>query len=1197
MEPPRHPTGAIASPVQAEAPDGVRWDEGLSLRTITGELTPGTVLLRLIAERIRVAANYLRLSQGDLERIFSRHSVFEGEALGRPGADRAGFILVETFHLIQGRVGKGALKLVFPEDLLGKGDHFVELQPGTIEVVPPAGGLRWSDVAEAEGLVKKAMRELMTAESLSMSLKSQATDAPFAGSEGLVLCAVREFDDASGRYVLRPALQGSDPHVRQDRELVESMMNDAAVMLTRAGRIGYDRIVHAPETNTTLAARLGLQLPSNVVEGHLRTLLDHDPGIIIGDDDMTARLRALRQAPDYTPTACALAQAAASMQLDHAILLPASRERLRHILASLPTEGPPAAAQYRALMDLFLGTGSTQQEEDRLYHHRERILRPLSVALSVRCLDECGEPTVLALYLRTLLDNQWIMLEQALARLLPPGEALPVGWYEPHLLLSAQEHRALAALAPVPNLSRDDIKEAFWGIVKVLCEARDRVPDGLPASYARARADVLERAVRAITATGDVVPAAERLLFFTLPLAYEGATPRLGVVTRKPVELCGSELRPEAMAQGAMMATGIFLEEATAKPHPFPGLSVAIEGLGNAGKNVASLMVQAGATIVGVRDSRGALLSPTGFSRQELAAIIAHKNAGKRFDTFLSSPVARLLTRTQESSLAYRPDPEALKQTQADILVLTAIPASLHRDNASALRVKVVCELTGAAVTREAKEILKQRGIEVIPDNLASSGGLLVSLSEMLQNSTGQVWDRDLEERNLRAQLARSYSAIRDTARLHDVDLATASDILAVRRMHALARYRERLETGSAQFIAQIRRIRPHEGVLVLADNDEDGVASAAILHVLIAHLNPGAEQRIIHLNESFRSARVPALVEETAAGAQPIRHVFALDRAFPLAEPGRTHLRQVTARCRVTFVNNHPLPAEWLESPPQAAGSDAAEAPAALGVLHLSAQTLQSPLPLEEFPTALVLRELASISVTEARVLNQIAWQAAVGCCLDAPAQPRSEWLLFFSRFNPDRTIEAARAVRMVTRARGYHHAIEALVSVDRPEQLETHESWGHFVAQYHALNERAQVLVDRIVSENRGRPYAAHCFTPDEVASPTPIAGDELRELDFYHWISEPLTQRGDLAERPIIVGQVVSDAAQGRCLGVRIRSPRGVDLMQAGLPPEFVSGGLPNTAIARLRLDGGCEPQAVFVRLVDAIWPKTVARPPGA
>lgn len=1196
MQPLIPPTEAAGRPPEVEAPPGSRWDEGLGFRTIVGELTPATELLRVIAERIRVAAHHLQLSREDLYRIFSRHSVFEGETLGAPNASRGGFILVETHHLIQGRVGKGALKLVFPQDLLGKGHQFREMEPGVVEVVPPIGTARWNHAREAEELVKQVMRELMTGESLSMSLKSQATGAPFAGSEGLVLCAGRAYDDATGRYFLKPALQGGDEHLKEDKELLELLMNDAAAMLTRAGRIGCDKIVHAPETNTTLTARLGLQLPTNVVEGHLRTLLQDNPGIVIGDEDMTSRLRELLEPKEYSASACVLARAAAKMQMEHEILLPASREALRDLLGSLPAEGSPPPTQYRALMELFFGTGPIQQLEDRLYHHREPILRALSVALSVRCLDECGEPPVLALYLRTLVDNQWIMLERALARLLPPGQALPVGWFDRRLLLSDAERQALAALAPTGPMSREAVRDSFWGIVNVLCEARDRGTDSLPEMYRRARAEVLERAVRAITATGEVLPTVDRIVFFTLPLGYECATPKLGVVTRKPVEVGGSELRPEAMAHGAMMATEILLKQITGKAQPFRGLTVAIEGLGNAGKNVAGLMALAGATIVGVSDSRGALISPAGFTRQELAAIIAHKNAGKRFDTFLTGPVARLLSPGPQGSLVYHPDPERLKQAEADILVLTAIPASIRQDNARDLRVKVVCELTGAAVSRQAKQILRERGVEVIPDNLASSGGLLVSLSEMLQNSTGQFWDRKLEERNLYDQLARSQEAVWAVARKHDVEMATASDILALQRMHDLAIYRDQLERLSGELTERIRSIRADEQVLVLSDNDEDGVASAAILHGLVAHFNPGAEQRIIHLNESFRSALVPELVQRTQAEAQPIKHVFALDRAFPLREPGQAHLAQVTAQCRVTFVNNHALPAELLEATLPSAEPAGRVAPGTHGVLYLSAQTLKSALPLNQFPTAIVLREVASVSVVDERVLNQIAWQAAVGCCLDAPGADRSEWLLFYSRFNPDRTVEAARAVRLVTRMGGYRHAIQALVSVERTDQLETHGSWGRFLEEYRTLNERLQVLVDRIVLENRGRPYAAHFFTPDEVASPTPIAGNESRELDFYHWISEPLTQRGDLSDRPILVAQVVQDSRRRRCLGVRIRSPRGVDLMQVGLPGDFRTGGLPNTAIARIPLERGAVPQQVFAQLADEVWRKTVAADPG-
>jgi hypothetical protein len=185
---------------------------------------------------------------------------------------------------------------------------------------------------------------------------------------------------------------------------------------------------------------------------------------------------------------------------------------------------------------------------------------------------------------------------------------------------------------------------------------------------------------------------------------------------------------------------------------------------------------------------------------------------------------------------------------------------------------------------------------------------------------------------------------------------------------------------------------------------------------------------------------------------------------------------------------------------------------------------------------------------------------------------------------------MEAARALRMITRANGYLTSIHALLGVDRPDQLETHEVWEQCMAAYRILHERVMVLVERITLENRGRAFASHFFTPDEVISPTPIAGNENNELDFYHWISEHLTQRGDWWEKPIIVGQVVTDSRGRRCLGMRIRSPRGVDLMKASLPESFTTGGLPNTAIARIPLESTQVPQQVFQNIVDNMWMKT-------
>ncbi|HWQ90737.1 MAG TPA: hypothetical protein VN673_03620, partial [Clostridia bacterium] len=902
------------------------------------------------------------------------------------------------------------------------------------------------------------------------------------------------------------------------------------------------------------------------------------------DDDMTARLRELLPRAEARPTDCVLAEAAAQMQMEHSVLLPTSREKLRCLLAELPAQGSPSGAQYRAILEIFFAPGETQATEDQLFHHREPMLRILSVALSARSLDDCGEPALLQYYLQSLLDNQRIMLEVALLKRLQ-GQTLPLDWFDRAPLLSRERERRLAALMPSRGMTRDKVKEHFWEVVNILAEAKNELPRYTPDPHLQARKEVLERATRAITSAGDVVPSAERIIFFTQPYAYECSTPRLGVVTRKPVSVCGSELRPEGMAAGGVMSISILLRKLTGQPQPLQGLTVTIEGLGNAGKHVATSAMQKGATIRGVSDSKGALICEGGFSREELAVIIAHKNSGRRLDTLLSSPAGRGFVDREGPPLTFVPEPAKLHEVTADILVLSAIPGTVHGGNAPELNVKVVCELTGAAVSGEAKRLLKDRGVHVIPDNLASSGGLLVSLYEMLQNSAGQNWDRALEESRLHQQLTRSFDTVLAAAEKFQVDNPTASDIVAVQRMHELAVFREQLEAAAKALAKRLLAIGPGEPVLVASDDDEDGVASAAILQTLLMAINPGAETRMEFLNESLRSNAV--LDRARAIGS---KHIIVLDRNIPMNGQGQTLLAGLAQQGAVTIVNNHWMHPGLLE-PAGPDGLVPGEQPrgcAPLNILVISPQTLRSTGRAKEFSTALTLRELSRALIMDDPVLARIDWQAAVASCLDVPEEPSSEWVWFFTQFNPDRTLEAARAVRLVTRAGGFLNAVHALVGVTRPEQLETNDAWKQFMIEARLLHERIQVLEDKIVVENRSRPYTAHFFTPEEVASPTPVAGNSSNELDLYPWISEHLTRRG-LGEKPIIVGQLVQEDGRA-CLGVRIRSPRGVDLMEAGLPAGFMTGGLPNTAIARVLLPPNASAEVEFQKLVDAIWQKT-------
>ena len=124
-----------------------------------------------------------------------------------------------------------------------------------------------------------------------------------------------------------------------------------------------------------------------------------------------------------------------------------------------------------------------------------------------------------------------------------------------------------------------------------------------------------------------------------------------------------------------------------------------------------------------------------------------------------------------------------------------------------------------------------------------------------------------------------------------------------------------------------------------------------------------------------------------------------------------------------MTLINNHELPAVRSDQERGVAESGTGDGhhPEALGILYISPQTLQSVVSGDQFPTAMILKEMAPLLIHDEQALDRIAWQAAVGCCLDTTLETTSEWKLFYSRFNWDRTVEAARALRMITRANGF--------------------------------------------------------------------------------------------------------------------------------------------------------------------------------
>ena len=263
-------------------------------------------------------------------------------------------------------------------------------------------------------------------------------------------------------------------------------------------------------------------------------------------------------------------------------------------------------------------------------------------------------------------------------------------------------------------------------------------------------------------------------IYDTYQMMHPGEN-NLPVVTGKPVEMGGSLGRREATAQGALFVTSRVLARGLVPGlERLAGAKVAIQGFGNAGAIAAELFAAAGARIVGLSDSTGGVFREEGIAP---AAAIAHKRR----------------TRSVAGLAGTRPvSNEELLTVPCDILIPAALENQLHAGNAAAVRAKLVVEAANGPTTPEADRVLAGRGVPVVPDILANSGGVTVSYFEWVQNIEHEQWPLELVNEKLAARMERATDAVIDTlqelaAEGDPVDLRTAAYVLAIRRVAEVA--------------------------------------------------------------------------------------------------------------------------------------------------------------------------------------------------------------------------------------------------------------------------------------------------------------------------------------------------------------------------------------------------------------------------
>jgi glutamate dehydrogenase (NAD(P)+) len=232
-----------------------------------------------------------------------------------------------------------------------------------------------------------------------------------------------------------------------------------------------------------------------------------------------------------------------------------------------------------------------------------------------------------------------------------------------------------------------------------------------------------------------------------------------GVVTGKPISLGGSIGRNSATGDGVAISTREALRARGIDPI---GATVAIQGFGKVGYWAAIGLEAMGMKVVAVSDVNGAVI---GF--KNVADLWSHFLAHKNLDA----------PRTDRISNA------ELLHLDVDVLIPAALSDAITAQTASGIKAKIVVEGANAPTTPEGDAILNEKGVLVVPDILANSGGVIVSYFEWVQDKQNYPWDADEVKTNLNSILMKAFHEVEQMASSRKVTWREAAHMLGVARV------------------------------------------------------------------------------------------------------------------------------------------------------------------------------------------------------------------------------------------------------------------------------------------------------------------------------------------------------------------------------------------------------------------------------
>ena len=241
-----------------------------------------------------------------------------------------------------------------------------------------------------------------------------------------------------------------------------------------------------------------------------------------------------------------------------------------------------------------------------------------------------------------------------------------------------------------------------------------------------------------------------------------------GVITGKPVELGGLELRADSTSRGGMIVFNRLVNQLGLDKF---NIKIAVQGFGNAGANIIKMLQNDGYKVVAVSDSQGGIYNGNGL---DFTAVAKTKNETGSVINHQGQKITN----------------EELLELEVDVLFLAAMENQITANNAGKIKTKYIVELANGPITSEADKILNQKEIIIIPDILANAGGVVVSYFEWCQNLSGGLFAEKYLAEKLTEMMISAFDQVYSLGQEKNISWRQAAYVVAMKRILAAEKLR-----------------------------------------------------------------------------------------------------------------------------------------------------------------------------------------------------------------------------------------------------------------------------------------------------------------------------------------------------------------------------------------------------------------------